>query len=199
MDNFDQWCADRGHSIADNDGVVKANVTFTTDTGVTVRVTGDGRHFVDTFADLEKAGEWAREVLVAYFDFMLADAARIVAGAHQKYVNEANLSSISLHRHADGTVHDHTRQVGHGTSVLEPECPSCHQRHNENADCEYDKICLHESCGVAGIDYDESVCPSCGKNEHTPEELATCMESLLPPSHGEGCDGPYNCTCGIIP
>lgn len=196
MDNFDQWCADRGYSIADDDGVVKANVTFglTPDGYFTVKISGESGHFVDQFVKQEDAGEWARGILVTYFNMHSVDAARIVAGAHKSYLDKINQSSISLHVHADGTVHDHTRQVGHGAAVLEPLCPSCHQHHNENADCDSDKICLHDSSDkiclhdsceyeplVAGRDYDESVCPSCGKDKHTAEELAVCMDSLLPP------------------
>ena len=32
---------------------------------------------------------------------------------------------------------------------------------------------------VAGIDYEPAVCDNCGEDEHTPEALAECVESMV--------------------
>lgn len=39
-----------------------------------------------------------------------------------------------------------------------------------------------EPLPVAGVDYDVSVCANCGEDEHTPAQLAACIESMVGPS-----------------
>jgi hypothetical protein len=38
---------------------------------------------------------------------------------------------------------------------------------------------------IPGVDYDPAVCMACGQDEHTPEQLADCIASVLAPPREE--------------
>lgn len=47
-----------------------------------------------------------------------------------------------------------------------------------------------------GIDYEPAVCDNCGKDAHTPAELAACIDSMLAPPRCPECGDPIDYCLG---